>query len=599
MPQQNPRTRRTTRRLGLVGAATALLLSGTGIATADQILNTLDSTVDATAEVMPLNVGTDGTTTLAVNPTGLDGKNGCNLTGSSILTVSVSSSSTSVATVSPSSVTFTSCGATPTLTVHPVGVGSTTISLHQVTNTSGGSFDLAPAAFTVNVSAPAPANTAPEVAVAGVTNGASYAVGSVPAASCQVTDAEDGSSEKAATTGEVTGPDSVDGIGQQTATCSYTDAGGLTATSSATYTIVDPTAPSIGYRLDPATPDGSNGWYTGDVTVSWSVQEPESPGSLRVTGCTDVAVDADQLPTDYTCAASSAGGSADQQTVTIKRDGTAPAVAFDTVVDGTLGTNGWYTGDVTARFTATDATSGPATATATATSSGEGDHVVVDSPAFSDNAGNTTPAGTAGPDFKIDKTAPYDVAFAGGPSDGSAYYFGSVPTRPTCAATDDVSGLAGCTVAGDADPAAVGAHTWTATATDNAGNRTTATLDYTVLAWTDTGFRAPVNMGPVLNTVKAGSTVPLKFNVYAGPAELTDTAVVRSFTSKQVSCTALTTTVTDPVEVTSTGGTSLRYDATGGQFVQNWKTPTQTGGCYVVTMTTQDGSQLGASFKLK
>lgn len=40
-------------------------------------------------------------------------------------------------------------------------------------------------------------------------------------------------------------------------------------------------------------------------------------------------------------------------------------------------------------------------------------------------------------------------------------------------------------------------------------------------------------------------------------------------------------------------------DATGGQFVFNWQTPKAPGACYKVTMTTQDGSQLAANFKLK
>ena len=49
----------------------------------------------------------------------------------------------------------------------------------------------------------------------------------------------------------------------------------------------------------------------------------------------------------------------------------------------------------------------------------------------------------------------------------------------------------------------------------------------------------------------------------------------------------------------STGGTSLRYDSTAGQFIQNWQTPKLPGVCYIVTMTTDDGSSLTANFKLK
>ena len=104
----------------------------------DDIANNLDPTVDAAAEAMPLNVGgANGTTQLYVTPQNGDGKNGCNLTGSTTLTVSVSSSNTAVATVSPSLVTFDSCGATATLTVTPVATGSATITVAQTGNTTG------------------------------------------------------------------------------------------------------------------------------------------------------------------------------------------------------------------------------------------------------------------------------------------------------------------------------------------------------------------------------------------------------------------------------------------------------------------------------
>jgi hypothetical protein len=52
-------------------------------------------------------------------------------------------------------------------------------------------------------------------------------------------------------------------------------------------------------------------------------------------------------------------------------------------------------------------------------------------------------------------------------------------------------------------------------------------------------------------------------------------------------------------EFSATGGTSLRYDTTGGQFIFNWQTPKKAGICYMVTMTTQDGSGLSAYFKAK
>ncbi|TAP39536.1 PxKF domain-containing protein [Arthrobacter sp. S39] len=639
---------------------------------ADDIYNSLDGNIDATAEVMPLNVGgSSGNTVLAVDPTGGDIKPGCNLTGSTLLTLNIASSNTAVATVSPSIVTFNSCGATQALTITPVGPGSASVSASPRSNTTGGTFNLAPATFTVNVAAPAPSNTAPVLNITGTATGASYNKGLVPTTVCNVTDAEDGLRSPAATLSAITGPAAADGIGSQTASCTYTDGGGLTASSSVTYSIVDASAPVVSYMLSPATPDGLEGWYRSSVQLTWTVTEPDSPSTLSKAGCVDGTIAVDQLPADYSCSASSSGGSAGPVTVSIKKDGTAPSVGYAGAT-GTLGHDGWYLSDVLAQFTATDATSGPASADGYGYSSGEGDAVVVGSPEFTDVAGNTTAAGTASHSFKIDKTAP-EVSYTSaspapnangwyktdveatftatdalsGPleaakkvtssgegeavevsspafedvagnvrSAGAASasfkvdktapevgfssilgesYFGSTPAAPGCTASDSLSGLAAdCTVSGYST--AVGSRTLTATATDKAGNTTSVTQPYTVKAWTLKGFYQPVDMNGVLNTVKGGSTVPAKFEVFAGATEITDPSQM-SFTMAKISCSPVVPT--DEIETTATGSTSLRYDATGGQFIYNWKTPTGAGTCYRLTMTANDGSSISANFKLK
>jgi len=137
----------------------------------------------------------------------------------------------------------------------------------------------------------------------------------------------------------------------------------------------------------------------------------------------------------------------------------------------------------------------------------------------------------------------------------------------------------------------------TATATDNADNVGIATRSYTVLAWTLYGFYQPVDMGGVWNTVKNGATVPLKFEVFAGSTELIDPSIVNQpLKATQTPCSG---GLTDEIELLATGGTSLRYDAVGGQFIYNWQTPKKPGYCYVVTVTTADGSSISANFKLK
>ncbi len=126
-------------------------------------------------------------------------------------------------------------------------------------------------------------------------------------------------------------------------------------------------------------------------------------------------------------------------------------------------------------------------------------------------------------------------------------------------------------------------------------NVETAAWTLTVKA-TATGFYAPVDMGDTLNIVKGGSTVPLKFEVFAGQNEWTDPSVVRNFTVEPLACSAIDADTVDAVEFTTTGGTSLRYDPVEGQFIQNWKTPATSGRCYNVTLTLVVDTQLVASF---
>ena len=106
-------------------------------------------------------------------------------------------------------------------------------------------------------------------------------------------------------------------------------------------------------------------------------------------------------------------------------------------------------------------------------------------------------------------------------------------------------------------------------------------------------------MNGVLNTIKGGQTVPLKFEVFAGTTELTSTSVVSFFRYKEVACGSLGAAGIDDIELVTSGGTVLRYDSTGGQFIQNWQTPKTTGTCYVATVGLTDGSSISAYFKTK
>jgi hypothetical protein len=245
------------------------------------VTNNLEgNTVDTVAENMPLVAGgAVGTTKVYVDATEgggnpkpfPDGENGCNLKNDSYIDLVVSSSDSTVATVSPTDVRILECTENngQTLTVTPVGQGTATITVARKADTATsapGTFYYDTAKFTVTV-APPP-NNPPSIEISGVTGGQSYNKGSVPTATCNVTDTEDGPSSFPATLSAITGPYASDGIGSQTASCSYTDAGGATAGASVSYSIVDPSAPTVGYTLNPASPNGTNGWYKGNVTLT-------------------------------------------------------------------------------------------------------------------------------------------------------------------------------------------------------------------------------------------------------------------------------------------------------------------------------------------
>jgi hypothetical protein len=458
------------------------------------------------------------------------------------------------------------------------GLGSQTATCDYIDH-GGLAADTATATYTIV----APPNTKPSVAVAGVVDGATYEIGAVPAATCVVTDAEDGNSTAPA---HVTGNLS-HGLGTQTATCDYTDDGGLAAdTASASYTIVDTGNPTISHSLNPATPNGLNGWYTSDVKVDFTCDDTGS-GIANCEGDTTLGEGAGQSVTGT--ATDWAGNTAEDVVSGIDIDKTAPTISHS-FLPSNANANGWYKQDVDVSFVCADSGSHIQSCTGD-TTLGEGANQSASGTA-TDLAGNTATDEVTG--INIDKTAP-TVGLQGGP--GSSYYYGDDPAAPTCVASDGLSGVATCVITGGGT--SIGAHTYTATATDRAGNTNTATLSYTVLAWTSKGFYSPVDMGGVWNTVKGGSTVPLKFEVFVGSNELTSTTTaVKSFAQKAVTCPGAAA-ATDDIEFVTTGGTALRYDATAGQFVQNWATPKKPGTCWAVTLTTQDGSTTSANFILK
>ena len=100
---------------------------------------------------------------------------------------------------------------------------------------------------------------------------------------------------------------------------------------------------------------GSNGWYTTNVTLGWSVTDPESI-ILSTTGCDTTTLTADTTSQSRTCSAESDGGIT-TVTKTFKIDKTAPQATGSTrsrLPDA----NGWYNHALTVTYQGTEGTSG-------------------------------------------------------------------------------------------------------------------------------------------------------------------------------------------------------------------------------------------------
>jgi hypothetical protein len=190
-------------------------------------------------------------------------------------------------------------------------------------------------------------------------------------------------------------------------------------------------------------------------------------------------------------------------------------------------------------------------------------------------------------------TLPSPITRTATGADGAAVTF-------TANAADSVDGAVPVTCAAPSGSTfAAGIHTVTCVATDGHANTATGSFTVSVLFDISGGLLQPVNPN-ALNTVKGGSTVPLKFQVRtASGGYITSLSIVSSFVLTKVECGSLSTEI-DEVDFTTTGATTLRYDTASNQYHQNWQTPKKPGTCYRVDVVFTGGLQrLSATFQLK
>ncbi|HKY54665.1 MAG TPA: HYR domain-containing protein [Anaerolineales bacterium] len=164
-------------------------------------------------------------------------------------------------------------------------------------------------------------------------------------------------------------------------------------------TIFDNTAPVINPTISGTA--GSNGWYTSNVGVTWSVTDAES-GIASSNGCSATNLTSETTGVTLTCSASNNAGLSNSVSVTIKIDKTNPVISFVSRLPA-ANANGWNNSDVTVNWSCSDGFSGVVSASISQTVSTEGANQSTTG-TCQDLAGNSASNTQSG--INIDKTIP-------------------------------------------------------------------------------------------------------------------------------------------------------------------------------------------------
>jgi hypothetical protein len=380
-------------------------------------------------------------------------------------------------------------------------------------------------------------------------------------------------------------------LGVGTVQCSAQDDAGNTASSSFTVQVVDTTPPAIAAHanvgpIEATSAAGAVVSYSLPVT-SDAVDGPGTASCSPLSGSTFALGD-----TTVACSAVDQAGN----TATITyfnvavRDTTAPVIAgHGPVVAEATGPAGAIVSYGT--IGTSDAVDGAGQATclpASGSTFALGDTSVTCH--AQDAAGNaSTPT-----QFTVtvqDTTAPVIAAHADIAINATAN--SSVPVTYTLPlATDAVDGTdAVVCVPASGTSFTVGTTIVNCSATDTAHNVGHSSFKV-VVSYAFNGFYRPVDNLPTVNTVKAGSAVPVKFSLGGNQGlEIFATGYPASV------ATTCGSTATDAIEETVTaGGSSLSYDATSGQYTYVWKTEKSWTGCRQLQVKLRDGSSRWAAF---
>ncbi len=275
-------------------------------------------------------------------------------------------------------------------------------------------------------------------------------------------------------------------VGTKSFTVTATDRAGNTRSTTHTYQVID----GVGVDMTPPditpTPNcslsGAASWCRGTLSVTWTVSDAESPGSITTTGCGPATITSDTPGTELTCTATSTGGT-QRRSFTMLRDATPPIINLAVPANGQVFE---IKKAASARFDCTDATSGMGPCSGTVASGSRIDTSSLGTRSFTvtatDQAGN--PQSITHAFQVVDRTPP--VIKLTVPKKGARYTLGS-RVRAKFKCTDAGAGISRAKCRGSKpsggliDTSRVGKHRFKVTAIDKAGIRVSRTHSYSVV----------------------------------------------------------------------------------------------------------------------
>jgi microsomal dipeptidase-like Zn-dependent dipeptidase len=368
--------------------------------------------------------------------------------------------------------------------------------------------------------------------------------------------------------------------------------------------VTDNTPPESTVAIAPPTP--ASGWYNADVVATITASDADSgvekiDYSVTAAPLANGPVSGSQATVTITgegdrhltyFATDLAGNAEAPNAATVRIDRTAPTI--DAAPSPSANAAGWNNSAVTVSFTCADTLSGIDSCAAAAVLNAEGVNQSASGNA-ADVAGNIASASIGG--INIDLTPP--VVAVTGVSNGAEYDLNNVP-EAGCSTSDALSGLATAAVVSVTGGTSNGVGTYVVSCTgasDRAGNVAAATASY-VVHYVFTGFFSPIGNHPVVNAIKAGQTVPVKFGL--GGNHGLDVLLGGIVTSSAIGCGTGVVSDLSELTVMNPGASQFTYDPLTSTYQFNWKTDRNwSGSCRRLLLRLDDGTLHTADFRLQ